>query len=115
MKSRKYIFLMTTISSLLFSCTTTNSNNSNSQENNNQNDDSSQVEASSSSRSQTSRTSMPSFNDLDHVKLFVAKSTNSYNYTHAYAWTGSGNSATQLLGAWPGTALSNYDDNCTYQ
>ena len=52
---------------------------------------------------------MPSFDDLDHVKLFVAKET---NLTHVYAWTGAGQTdAEKILGNWPGTTLSNYDDN----
>ena len=91
----------------------TTSDNTNNDTSTSENNATSQTEASSAASSQapSSRTSMPSFDNLDHVKLFVAKTTNSYTYSHAYAWTGTGNSATPLLGAWPGTALTNYDDN----
>ena len=43
---------------------------------------------------------------IDYVKLFALKE----DYSHVYAWTGSGGSATQLVGSWPGTQLKEYDE-----
>ena len=43
---------------------------------------------------------------IDYVKVFALKE----DYSHVYAWTGSGGTATQLVGAWPGTQMESYDD-----
>lgn len=43
---------------------------------------------------------------IDYVKLFALKD----DYTHVYAWLGSGGTATTLVGSWPGTKLQEYDE-----
>ena len=44
---------------------------------------------------------------IDYVKVFAPS-----NYTHIYAWVGSGGQSTPLLGSWPGSnVLTKYDDN----
>lgn len=43
---------------------------------------------------------------IDYVKVFAKKS----EYSHVYAWLGSGDSATKLTGDWPGKQMASYDD-----
>ena len=126
MKTRKILFLFTTLTSMsLCACGATTSSSSSSSSPN-----SSKATTTSSSSGQAQTTSlgpttsaqtsqqssheassMPTF-DVNYVKLFLAKSKNKTNYTHAYAWINNGATAQdRLLGDWPGTALQSYDEN----
>ena len=101
MKTQKLLFLMTSVSSLLFSCTTSSSSS------NQSNPDSSKGE-STSQESRSGQSSLPNYKDLDHVKVFVSKDTNLVEYDHIYAW---GSDDQPIIGQWPGTTLTNYDED----
>lgn len=100
MKTQKILFLMTSVSSLLFSCATpaSSSNPSNSDSHS----------ESTSQKSGSEKSSQPDFSNLDHVKVFVSKNTNLVEYKYIYAWEENDN---PLLGGWPGTPLVTYDEN----
>ena len=101
MKTQKILFLMTTISCLLFSCSTSEDGSS-------QAGDTSKQEASSSQAQSSEKSSLPTFGDLDHVKVFVSKDTNMVAYNTIYAWDSSDQ---PIIGSWPGTALATYDND----
>ena len=92
---------MTTISCLLFSCSTSEGGSS-------QAGDSSNQEASSSQKQSSEKSSLPTYSDLDHVKVFVSKDTNMVAYNTIYAWDSSDQ---PIIGQWPGTALATYDND----
>ena len=94
---------MTTLSSLLFSCATSET----SQTPQNDNSGASQTASQTSASGETATTSMPQFNNLDHVKLFVSKSTNQNEYKYVYAYKDN----QPIVGNWPGTLLTTYDEN----
>lgn len=111
MKTPKAIFLITSISSLLISCginiNSSSKDDSSAGGNSSTTQYSSSDPKSNSEQSSAESRSMPSFDNLDHVKLFVAKTTNTNEYTHVYAW----NTRVQILGAWPGTTLTDYNED----
>ena len=101
MKTQKFLFLLTTISSMLFSCSTPGTGSSHAS-------DSSKQGESSSSQQPSSKSSQPTFANLDHVKVFVSKDTNIVAYNTIYAWDINDK---PIIGDWPGAALSTYDSD----
>ena len=99
MKTQKVLFLITSISSLLFSCGTS------SESSQKQADSSAAGSVSESSAATTS--SAKKFENLDHVMLFVSKETNQNEYKYVYAYKDN----QPIIGNWPGALLTSYDSD----
>ncbi len=102
MKRLRIMLILLALSSLVTSC----GGQSKSQENGNSGgEDNSQTHGNQSggNGSNGSTTVLPT---IDYVKVFAKKS----EYSHVYAWTESGSSVTELVGKWPGTKMTSYDD-----
>ena len=110
MKKHKILLALTLISTFICGCATSNTTSSiggdsereqasQSQGSNN----SSSTETSTDNNSTESEETLPA---IDYVKVF-AKS-NEYQYT--YAWINENDKVTELVGSWPGTRMSKYDD-----
>ena len=104
MRTHKLIFALIPLFSLLSACG--NRGNTPTSESGIDTDSINQsIESSESTTSQNSSSEDESLPAIDYVKVFAWKTT----YTYTYAWIGSGNQVTKLVGDWPGTALQPYD------
>ena len=119
MKRLKIMFVLLALTSLVTSCGSQKTNNSTQNDDvsdgeDNSNNNSSGNQSSGDNGSNNNQGNQTNNNDtpavtldaIDYVKVFAKKS----EYSHVYAWTGDGNSATKLVGNWPGTQMTSYDD-----
>ena len=108
MKRFKILLVLLATASLVTSCGSKSSNSSN-QDGVSGGEGNSQTPANPSggnNGSSQNTTPAVTLDPINYVKVFAKKS----EYTHVYAWIGDGNTATKLVGNWPGTPMTSYDD-----